>query len=107
MIIQRRQEFGVFKAIGYSGRQLVWQAAGSLIPVTIAAALSSALLRLMYLPAVYNVIFGMIGAMKNHMEQPVGVLLLFAAAEIVVTLLISILLARPIKKIEAYSLIKE
>ena len=107
MIIQRRQEFGVFKAIGYSGRQLVWQAAGSLMPVTIAAALSSALLGLMYLPAVYNVIFGMIGAMKNHMEQPVGVLLLFAAAEIVVTLLISILLARPIKKIEAYSLIKE
>ena len=107
MIIQRRQEFGVFKAIGYSGRQLVWQAAGSLMPVTIAAALSSALLGLMYLPAVYNVIFGMIGAMKNHMEQPVGVLLLCAAAEIVVTLLISILLARPIKKIEAYSLIKE
>ena len=49
----------------------------------------------------------MIGAMKNHMEQPVGILLLFAAAEIVVTLLISVFWVRPIKKIEAYSLIKE
>ena len=54
-----------------------------------------------------HAIFGMVGAMKNHMEQPVGILLLFAAAEIAVTLLISVLLARPIKKIEAYSLIKE
>lgn len=107
MITQRRQEFGICKAIGYSGRQLVAQTAGSLMPLTIAAALSSALLGLVWLPAVYNVIFGMIGAMKNHMEQPVGILLLFAAAEIVVTLLISVFWVRPIKKIEAYSLIKE
>ena len=107
MITQCRQEYGIFKAIGYSGRQLVAQTAGSLMPVTVASALSSALLGLVYLPAVYDVIFGTIGAMKNQMEQPVGVLLLFAAAEIIVTLLISIFLARPIKKIEAYSLIKE
>ena len=107
MITQRRQEFGIYKAIGYSGRQLVAQTAGSLMPVTVAAALSSALLGLVWLPAVNHAIFGMVGAMKNHMEQPVGILLLFAAAEIAVTLLISVLLARPIKKIEAYSLIKE
>ena len=107
MITQRRQEFGIYKAIGYSGRQLVAQTAGSLMPVTVAAALSSALLGLVWLPAVNHAIFGMVGAMKNNMEQPVGILLLFAAAEIAVTLLISVLLARPIKKIEAYSLIKE
>ena len=107
MIAHRRQEFGIFKAIGYSGRQLVRQTAGSLMPVTIAAALSSALLGKVYLPVVYHAIFSMVGAMKNHMEQPVSVLLLFAAAEILVTLLISVFLARPIKKIEAYSLIKE
>ena len=107
MITQRRQEYGIFKAMGYSGRQLVAQTAGSLIPVTVLAALSSSLLGLVWLPAVNNVIFGMIGAMKNHMEQPVSVLLLFATAEIIVTLLISLFLARPIKKIEAYSLIKE
>ena len=77
------------------------------MPVTVAAALSSALLGLVYLPAVYDVIFGMIGAMKNRMEQPVSVLLLLAAAEIAVTLLIGVCLARPVKKIEAYSLIKE
>ena len=107
MMTQCRQEFGIYKAIGYSGRQLVAQTAGSLMPVTVAAALSSALLGLVWLPAVNHAIFGMVGAMKNHMEQPVGILLLFAAAEIAVTLLISVLLARPIKKIEAYSLIKE
>ena len=49
----------------------------------------------------------MFGAMKNHMEQPASVLLLMTAAEIALTLLISVILARPIRKIEAYSLIKE
>ena len=107
MITQRRQEFGIFKAIGYSGRQLVAQTVGSLMPVTVAAALSSSLLGLIWLPLAFNGIFGMIGAMKNHMQQPVSILLLFAGAEIAVTLLIGVLLARPIKKIEAYSLIKE
>ena len=107
MITQRRQEFGILKAIGYSGGQLVAQTAGGLMPVAIAAAISSALLGVAYLPAVYQAIFGMIGAMKNHMESPAGILLLFAAVEIGVTLLISIILARPIRKIEAYSLIKE
>ena len=107
MITQRRQEFGVYKAIGYSGKQLIAQTVGSLMPVTVAASLSSALFGLVWLPVAFNGIFGMIGAMKNHMEQPAGILLLFAGAEIAVTLLISVFLARPIKKIEAYSLIKE
>ena len=107
MISQRRQAFGILKAIGYSGRQLVMQTAGSLMPVTVAATLSSALLGLVYLPAIHHVIFGMIGAMRHHMEQPVGVLLLFASAEIAVTWIISVRLASPVKKIEAYSLIRE
>ena len=107
MITQRRQEYGVLKAIGYSGRQLIAQTAGSLMPVTVFAAISSALSGLVWLPAVFYGIFRMIGAMKNHMEQPAGVLLLFAGAEIAVTLLISVWLAKPIKKIEAYLLIKE
>lgn len=107
IIVQRRQEFGIYKAIGYSGRQLVTQLAGSLMPVSMAAVFSSALLGLLYIPAMNHAIFGMVGAMRNHMQVPVSVLLLFAAAEIAVTFIISLLLANPIKKIEAYSLIKE
>ena len=53
MISRRRQEYGILKAIGYSGRQLVMQTAGSLMPVTIAAAISSALLALVWLPGAY------------------------------------------------------
>ena len=107
IIVQRRQEFGIYKAIGYSGRQLVMQLAGSLMPVSIAAVMSSALLGLIYVPTMNRAIFGMIGAMKNHMEVPAGVLLVFAAAEIAGTFFISLLLAGPVRKTEAYSLIKE
>lgn len=107
MIVQRKQEFGIYKAIGYSGRQLVTQLAGSLMPVAIAAVLSSALLGLLYVPMMNNVTFGMVGAIKNNLQVPVGILLVFAAAEIVLTFIISLVLAAPIKKIEAYLLIKE
>lgn len=107
IIVQRKQEFGIYKAIGYSGRQLVTQLAGSLMPVTIAAVVSSALLGLLYVPVMNQAVFGMVGAIKNNLQVPAGILLLLAAAEILLTFAISLLLAAPIKKIEAYSLIKE
>lgn len=107
MITRRRQEFGICKAIGFSGRQLILQAAGSLMPVTVAAVLVSALPGLLYIPAMNNAIFGMVGAIKNNLQVSAAVLLILAAAEILVTFAMSIALASPIKKIEAYSLIKE
>lgn len=107
MIVQRKQEFGIYKAIGYSGIQLILQVAGSFMPVSILAVTSSALLGYFYVPAMNDVMFGMIGAMKNNLEVPVGILILFATVEIILTFVISMALAAPIKKITAYSLIKE
>ncbi len=107
MIVQRKQEFGIYKAIGYSGIQLILQVAGSFMPVSILAVVSSAMLGYFYVPAMNNVIFGVIGAMKNNLEVPVSILIIFAAIELILTFVISIALAAPIKKITAYSLIKE
>lgn len=107
MIVQRKQEFGIYKAIGYSGKQLVFQIAGSFMPVSFLAVLSSALLGCVYVPAMNNMIFQTIGAMKNNLQAPIGILLAFAAAELILTFAISVALAVPVKKISAYSLIKE
>lgn len=107
MITRRKQELGIYKAIGYSSRQLIVQSAGSFLPVTIAASVISSLLGIIYVPMISKFIFGMIGAMKNHFEISLGFILMFAAAFTVVSFIISMLLASPIKKISAYSLIKE
>lgn len=107
MISRRRQEFGIYKAIGYSNRQLTLQTAFSFVPVVALSAALSAVLGLWYMPAINNAILGMIGAIKNHFVVPLWILLAFAALLTVTAFVISLLLAAPVKKITAYSLLKE
>ncbi|MCM1084185.1 MAG: ABC transporter permease [Clostridium sp.] len=107
MLTRRRQEFGIYKAIGYSSRQLVTQSALGFVPVIGLASVISAVMGLMYMPAIDNIIFGMLGAMKNHFEVPLWFLLIFSLLFTFASFIISVLLAAPIKKITAYSLLKE
>lgn len=106
-IVQRKQELGIYKAMGYSNHQLIIQIAGSFLPVSFIGILSSALCGILYLPVVNQEIFQIVGAMKNNLEVSLVFLLLIAVLQILVNFIISICLSLPIKKISAYSLIKE
>lgn len=107
MISRRRQEFGIYKAIGYTNRQLTVKTASELIPVVAVASAISAIAGLWYLPAINNVIFSLIGAVKNQFEISVSILILFAVLFTAVAFGISVLLSAPVKKITAYSLLKD
>ena len=107
MISRRRQEFGIYKAIGYTNRQLTVKTALGFIPVVAAASIISVIAGLWYLPAINNIIFSLIGAVKNHFEVSVWILIVFAMMFTAVAFVISVLLSAPIKKITAYSLLKE
>lgn len=65
------------------------------------------MLGIAYLLAMFDGIFSVIGAQKNNFEIPVAVLLIMAVILTAVNILIGTLLCRPIRKITAYSLIKE
>lgn len=107
LIIKRKQELGIYKAIGYSNIQLILQIAGSFLPVSAAAILISTVAGLWYMPVINGMLFQMIGAMKNNMEVSFVYLLLFAICQIAIDFVISVCLALPIRKISAYSLIRE
>ena len=107
MISRRRQEFGIYKAIGYTNRQLTVKTALALIPVVAVASIISVIAGLWYLPAMNNIIFSLIGAVKNRFEVSVWILIVFAVMFTVVAFVISVLLSAPIKKITAYSLLKD
>ena len=107
MISRRRQELGIYKAIGYSNRQLTVKTALEFIPVVAVASIISVIAGLWYLPAINNIIFSLIGAVKNHFEVSVWILIVFAMMFTAVAFLISVLLSAPIKKITAYSLLKD
>lgn len=105
MISRRRQEFGIYKAIGYTNRQLTVKTALAFIPVVAMASIISVIAGLWYLPVMNNIIFSLIGAVKNHFEVAVWILIIFAMMLTAVAFVISVLLSAPIKKITAYSLL--
>lgn len=107
LINRRRQEFGIYKAIGYTSRQLTIMTAARFIPAMALSSVLSAVAGLWYLPVMNHIIFSQIGAIKNYFEVSVWILLVFAIVFTAVSFLISVLLAAPIKKITAYSLLKE
>lgn len=107
MLTQRKQEFGIYKAIGYTNRQLILKLIGSFLPVSAVGVLMSAVLALVYMPYINQWIFQSVGAMKNSLEVSFVFLLLFALAQLGIDFIISICLAMPMKKISVYALIKE
>lgn len=107
IISRSRQEFGIYKAIGYTSRQLTIMTVSRFMPVVAWSALFSAIAGIWYLPVINHAIFSQIGAIRNHFEISVWILLAFAAIFTITTFLISVLLAAPIKKITVYSLLKD
>lgn len=107
LLVKRRQELGIYKAMGYTSSQLILQTAGSFMPVSMIASMLSSVLALFYMPAIYQFVFENLGVMKNNIEISFGFLMLFAMVQILVNIMISIILCMPIRKISAYALIKE
>ncbi len=107
MISRLTQEFGIYKDIGYTYRHLPVKPALQFIPVVAVASIISVIAGLWYLPAINNTIFSLIGAVKNHFEVSVWLLIVFAMMFTAAAFVISVLLSAPIKKITAYSLLKE
>ena len=107
MLAELKTDFGIYKAMGFTSSQLIIRTVGSITPVVLTGALCSAILGIGYLPAVFNGIFGVIGAVKNNFDIPLFMLIIMALILTAVNIIIGVLLCRPIRKITAYSLIKE
>ncbi|MDE6596163.1 MAG: ABC transporter permease, partial [Oscillospiraceae bacterium] len=107
MLTSMKTEFGIYKAMGFTSGQLITRTVGSITPVVLGGALASALLGILYLPAMFGGIFGVLGAVKNNFEMPVFLLIVMAVILTAVNIIIGVILCRPINKINPYSLIKE
>lgn len=107
MLTSMKTDFGIYKAMGFTSGQLMARTVGSITPIIFGGAVISSLLAMLYLPTMFNGIFSVIGAIKNDFEIPVFILVAMAVVLTTVNVVIGMILCRPIKKIDPYSLIKE
>lgn len=107
IITRRKQELGIFKAIGYDNKQLVRQLVGGFIPSTIVSTILGLIVSKIFMNDIYTAIFKAVGAYKVSFEYPYMVFLIIVSLLILSTITIGAILARKIKKISVYSLIKD
>lgn len=107
IITRKKQELGIFKAIGYENKELVRQLVGGFIPSAIISGILGIVISKIFMSNIYSMIFRCVGAYKVSFDYPVLIFILIALLLILCTIIIGNLLARKIKKISVYSLIKD
>lgn len=107
MLLKRRQEFGVLKAMGYTSKQLRMQIALGFMPVCAAGILSGCLIARISLNAVWNMLLAPVGVCRLEFSGNMMLMAALAAGLLLFVFILSYLLSAKIKQITAYELFTE
>ncbi|MDO5292507.1 MAG: ABC transporter permease [bacterium] len=107
VIIKKKVDFGIAKAIGFSTKQLILQTVISLLPIVCLGGVAGGLISYLCMNSVITSVFGFLGVMKIEFIVPLSMVLVVFTAVVAVSLFFSLVVARRIKRISAYELITE
>lgn len=107
IIMKRKKELGIFKALGYKNKELVVNLIGGFIPSILIGTSMGVIINILVMNQIYNKIFRLVGAYKVSFEYPVIIYIGISLIIAVSTLTIAYIVAKKIKMISVYSLIKD
>jgi len=107
MIIKRKKEFGVMKAIGYSTIQLMHQISISFVPVIITGVAIGGVLGYFYTNPMLSVLLSSAGVKRLDFIVHLPIILMLCVGILILAYIISMFVSLKIKKVSAYGLISE
>lgn len=107
MIQQRKQEYGVYKAIGYTTYQLMIQISLSFVPVILTGTILGGILASIGINPLLSVLLRTMGISHSQFTIHIPLTVLFCLGIVVFAYTISMLVAYRVKHISAHSLIVE
>ncbi|UNK18750.1 FtsX-like permease family protein [Paenibacillus sp. N3/727] len=107
MILKRKRDFGILKATGYTTLQLMTQIVLSFVPVVIVGAIIGGVLGSLCTNSVLTLLLSGAGVYNVQFIVNIPLIVVLCVGLIVLAYLISMLVARRIKRITAYGLITE
>lgn len=105
LVLNKRKDYGVFKAIGYTSNNLVLQTALSFMPAIVLSVVLSSILSYRYANRFMNLVMNSFGIVKSNFVIPVQGVIITAVAMIIVSFLLAVFESRKVKKIEAYAML--
>lgn len=107
ILLKKKVDFGIYKSIGYKNSQLISHLIGGFMPSIIISILLGIVLNKLFMKVIFMFIFKNVGAYKVSFVYPIMLYLIIGLIIFISTILLQVVLSRKIKKISAYSLIKE
>lgn len=107
MIIKRKQEFGVMKAIGYSTIQLMHQMSISFLPVIISGVTIGGVLGYFYTNPMLSILLSSAGVKRLDFLVNLPSIVMLCLGILLLAYIVSMFVSIKLKKISAYSLITE
>lgn len=107
IITKKKQELGILKSLGYQNKQLILEMIGGFLPSVIGGTVVGLIISKLSMSSIYKILFKAVGAYKISFSYPIIVFLIVVVFLMLSTFLIASLIAKKIKKISVYSLIKE
>jgi putative ABC transport system permease protein len=106
-ILRRNREMGIQKALGFTTFQLINQIALGLTPSIILGTALAALVGHIGFNSLLSVFTRAVGVLEVDFPSPLGLIALLCVSLIFLAYLVSVLVARRIRKISAYALVSE
>lgn len=107
MIVKRRHEFGIYKAIGYTDRQLMQQVAVSFLPVSIIGTALGSLISCLTANRISSLLFHKLGVSRMDLAVNPWIMIAVGICIVAYSFGISMAVAGKIRGISVYSLLTE
>ncbi len=107
LIIRKKKDYGILKAVGYTSGNIVFQNAVSFMPSIILSTIISCIISCIVVNPYIGLIMSMCGVMKVTFELPINLIVLFGIGFVILSFTFAVLLSRKTRKIEPYKLISE
>ena len=107
MILHRRRELGIQKAVGFTTFQLMNQIALNMTPIILFGAVLGAIAGYFGLNSMVAAVTSGMGIVKVSLPVPIDLAVMVCAALVIVAYTVSMLIAWRIRKISAYTMVTE
>jgi len=105
LIYTKRKDYGIYKAIGYTSRNLIFQTALSFMPSIILSVLVFSVVSYHMANPYISLMMSSFGIVKGKFPIPISGMILICIAVILLSFCFAVFEARKIKKIEAYNML--
>lgn len=105
LLYNKRKDYGIYKALGYTSNSLIFQTALSFMPSIIVSVVVFSVVSYYTVNPYMSNIMGTFGLMKCTFAVPVAGVIVIGIGMIVIAFLMAMFQARKIKNIEAYNML--